>query len=201
MSDLSLIILTGQSGSGKSTAMRVLEDQGFYCVDNLPTRLVEELVRTVRDEVGVKRLAVVMDARNPRSLSEAPALVEKLRAHAEVRVVYFEAKEEALLRRYSETRRRHPLDGGAGLDHEHDAARLFEGSDHFLDGMRPDHGRAGGLPGEEVVHFRDGPIVGHDGEAVVVHVENEILAHDGQSDQSDVAPWFHFLFRLKARLR
>lgn len=115
MSAFSIVILTGQSGSGKSTAMRVLEDQGFYCVDNLPTRLVEELVRTVREGRNVSRLALVLDARNPQSLIEAPALVARLRTANEVRVVYFEAKEDALLRRYSETRRRHPLDAGQGL--------------------------------------------------------------------------------------
>jgi RNase adapter protein RapZ len=115
MSRLSIVILTGQSGSGKSTAVRSLEDQGYYCVDNLPTRLVEELVRTLRDEGNVTRVALVMDARNPSSLREAPSLVQRLRTQAEVRVVYFESNEATLLRRYSETRRRHPLDQGAGL--------------------------------------------------------------------------------------
>ncbi len=110
-----IVILTGQSGSGKSTAVRVLEDQGFYCVDNLPTSLVSELVRTLPDDPTTARVVLVMDARNPASLRGAPALVETLRSIHTVRVVYFEAREEALLRRYSETRRKHPLDSGGGL--------------------------------------------------------------------------------------
>jgi UPF0042 nucleotide-binding protein len=110
-----IVILTGQSGSGKSTAVRVLEDQGFYCVDNLPVSIVPELVSTLPDTPSTSRVALVIDARNPASLKGAPALVAQLRAQNEVRVVYFEAREEALLRRYSETRRRHPLDSGAGL--------------------------------------------------------------------------------------
>src|SRR5262249_42785913 len=103
------------SGSGKSTAVRVLEDQGFYCVDNLPASIVSELVRTLPDDPSTSRVALVMDARNRASLKGAPALVASLRAMHTVRVVYFEAREEALVRRYSETRRRHPLDHGAGL--------------------------------------------------------------------------------------
>lgn len=110
-----VVVLTGQSGSGKSTAVRVLEDQGFYCVDNLPTSLVAELLRTLPEGPTTSRVALVMDARNSSSLRDAPALVSQLRTLYQVRVVYFEAREDALLRRYSETRRRHPLDDGCGL--------------------------------------------------------------------------------------
>ena len=79
----------------------------------------------------------------------------------------------------------------AGLDHEHDAAGALELADQLRDGVRADDVRALGLVGEEVVHLRRGAVVGHDGEAVVVHVEDQILAHDGQADDCDIACRFH----------
>ena len=113
---LSLLILTGQSGSGKSTAIRTLEDHGYFCVDNIPTRLVEGLIELLRDEAAVERLAIVMDVREQHFTERAPALVGRLKQlPLPVRVVYLEAMEPALIRRYSETRRRHPLDHGDGL--------------------------------------------------------------------------------------
>jgi UPF0042 nucleotide-binding protein len=113
---LSITILTGQSGSGKSTAIRALEDHGYFCVDNLPTSLVERLIEVIDAEETCDRLALVMDIREKRFLAQAPALVERLRQGSHpVRVVFLEAKEEAVLRRYSETRRLHPLDRGDGL--------------------------------------------------------------------------------------
>src|SRR6476661_226591 len=113
---LSITILTGQSGSGKSTAIRALEDHGYFCVDNLPTSLVEQLIEVIDEEETCDRLALVMDIREKRFLAQAPALVERLRQGSHpVRVVFLEAKEEAVLRRYSETRRLHPLDRGDGL--------------------------------------------------------------------------------------
>ncbi len=112
---LSILLITGQSGSGKSTVIRALEDQGYYCIDNLPTPMVEELVRLLSKE-GVERLALVMDIRDRRFIEGAPKLVRSLRQSAvQLRVVYLDAREEALVRRYSETRRGHPLDDGRGL--------------------------------------------------------------------------------------
>jgi RNase adapter protein RapZ len=113
---LSILLITGQSGSGKSTVIRALEDQGYYCIDNMPTPLVEDLVRLLSAEGGIERLALVMDIRDRRFIEGAPRLVRRLREGAvHLRVVYLDAKEEALVRRYSETRRRHPLDDGRGL--------------------------------------------------------------------------------------
>lgn len=113
---LSITILTGQSGSGKSTAIRALEDSGHYCVDNMPTALVEELIRIVASDPSCSQLALVMDIRERHFLSEAPALVQRLRKGPyAVRLIFLEAQEEIVLRRYSETRRLHPLDRGRGL--------------------------------------------------------------------------------------
>lgn len=113
---LSLIILTGQSGSGKSTAIRALEDYGYFCVDNIPAGLVDGLVEMAASEGEVERVALVMDVRGPHFVDRAPALVQRLRAGQHpLRIVYLEATEEALVRRYSETRRKHPMDDGSGL--------------------------------------------------------------------------------------
>ncbi len=113
---LSILLVTGQSGSGKSTAVRALEDQGYFCIDNLPVALVKDLIRVLDSEASVMRLALVMDVRERKFLSEGPEVVAELRqSGADVRVIYLDAKEEAVIRRYSETRRRHPLDDGCGL--------------------------------------------------------------------------------------
>src|SRR5690348_9464674 len=113
---LSILIITGQSGSGKSTVIRALEDEGYFCVDNMPTSLVEQLIEVVDKEQACSRLALVMDIRERLFLEQAPALVGRLRRGPRpVRMVYLEAKEEVMIRRYSETRRLHPLDRGAGL--------------------------------------------------------------------------------------
>jgi UPF0042 nucleotide-binding protein len=110
-----VVILTGVSGSGKSTALRALEDAGFYCVDNLPIVFLEKLLELSAHTAGeVTRIALVVDAREGRFLSEAPRVIEEVRRRGtRVEVVFLDASDEALLRRYSETRRRHPLGGGS----------------------------------------------------------------------------------------
>jgi len=111
-----VVILTGVSGSGKSTALRALEDAGWYCVDNLPVVLLEKLVELSRHAGGqVARLALVVDARDERFLPEAPRVIEEVRRQGtRVDVLFLDATDEALLRRYSETRRRHPMAGETG---------------------------------------------------------------------------------------
>lgn len=112
---LEILIVTGQSGSGKSTAVRAFEDQGYYVVDNLPTALVAELIGVIEREGQHERLVLVFDVRNRRSLREGPTTIDELRKSHPVRMIYLEASENALIRRYSETRRLHPLDIGQGL--------------------------------------------------------------------------------------
>lgn len=108
-----LIIVSGRSGSGKSTALDVLEDNGFYCIDNLPAGLLPELAeRTLQDtELLHPQVAVSIDARNlPSQLKRFPEILEEVRArHIKCDVIYLDADEETLLKRFSETRRRHPL--------------------------------------------------------------------------------------------
>ncbi len=119
-----VVILTGVSGSGKSTALRALEDAGFYCVDNLPIVFLEKLLELSAHTAGeVTRIALVVDAREGRFLAEAPRVIDDVRrTGTRVEVVFLEATDEALLRRYSETRRRHPLAGGSGTVSEGIAA-------------------------------------------------------------------------------
>ncbi len=109
---MQLILITGLSGSGKSVALAVLEDAGFYCVDNLPVALVGELVNTLRAD-GHNRVALTMDARSGEDIARLPDHIRQLRAESvDARVIFLEAKADALIKRYSETRRRHPLSQG-----------------------------------------------------------------------------------------
>jgi len=106
-----IIIVTGLSGGGKSTALRSLEDIGFYCVDNLPLPLCSSLVDLVSAR-GVSDIALSVDARQQAFLGEYRACVADLKkAGYDVEVLFLEAPDEVLIRRYSETRRRHPLAG------------------------------------------------------------------------------------------
>ncbi len=115
-----VVILTGVSGSGKSTALRALEDAGFYCVDNLPIVFLEKLLELSGHTAGeVSRIALVVDAREGRFLSEAPRIIQEVRQKgSDVEVFFLDASDEALVRRYSETRRRHPLAGEGGTVHD-----------------------------------------------------------------------------------
>ena len=115
-----LVILSGLSGSGKSVALHMLEDMGYYCVDNIPAGLLQGFIAyTVRTNDAAYRLtAVGVDARNrPEDLAEVPALVEELRASGVgCELVFLRADDDVLLKRFSETRRRHPLSrSGLGL--------------------------------------------------------------------------------------
>jgi UPF0042 nucleotide-binding protein len=107
-----LVIVTGLSGSGKSQAIRALEDLGYFCVDNLPIKLLPTLAGlTLRPGSGMSRAAVVIDVREGPQLSHFPRVYEELRKMAGVHplLIFLDASEEALVRRYSETRRPHPL--------------------------------------------------------------------------------------------
>ncbi len=109
---MQLIIITGLSGSGKSVALKVLEDSAYYTVDNLPAKLLPEMVDFVRS-AGYARVAVSIDARSGDTLSQLPDHVADLKARGvDVRVLFLEAKADTLLKRFSETRRRHPLSNG-----------------------------------------------------------------------------------------
>ncbi len=106
-----LVIISGRSGSGKSSALHVLEDQGYYCVDNMPAGLLGSLAREISNEQALRNAAVSIDARNMHSdLKQFPKILARLKkndVHCEV--IYLDADPSTLLKRFSETRRRHPL--------------------------------------------------------------------------------------------
>jgi UPF0042 nucleotide-binding protein len=107
---MQIVIVTGLSGAGKSTALRALEDIEFYCVDNLPMPLAAQMVDHLAQE-GRDKLAIAIDSRQRRNLGAWASALAKLRAGHRLEVMFLDASDEALLRRYSETRRRHPLSG------------------------------------------------------------------------------------------
>ena len=105
---MNLIIISGRSGSGKSIALRALEDLGYYCVDNIPVSLLPTLTHTLADEN--EKVAVSIDVRNiPKMANEVSEIVDFLPDIWEVTILYLDASDDVLIKRYSETRRLHPL--------------------------------------------------------------------------------------------
>jgi UPF0042 nucleotide-binding protein len=112
---MKLVIISGRSGSGKSTALNMLEDLGFYCIDNLPAGLLPALAKQAIDadsnsENSNEKIAVSIDARNiPTELSRFPQLVKEIPAEVDTNIIYLDANNNTLIKRFSETRRKHPI--------------------------------------------------------------------------------------------
>src|SRR5580658_11354475 len=105
-----LVVLTGLSGSGKSTVLKTFEDLGFYCVDNLPVALIPTFSELhVYGNAEIERAALLIDAREGEQLKRLPAIYKQIRREMNATLVFIEANDDALLRRFSETRRPHPL--------------------------------------------------------------------------------------------
>ena len=155
-----VVIVTGLSGSGKSTAIRALEDLGFYCIDNLPVALIPHFL-TLSDNAKepIGRVALGIDGREGGFLDAYPAVLAGLRksGHA-VKVLYFEAPENVLLRRFSETRRPHPAAGEHGV----------------LDGIRTEERRLAGL--------RESADLVIDTSSYTVHALRDVLARQVEPD-------------------
>ena len=111
---LEIVLITGMAGSGKSVAIHALEDAGYYCVDNLPPELLPQLIR-LQIRMQRSRLAIGIDARSAASLTDLPRQLEKLRRlktrGIRLHVLFMDARTSTLVRRFSETRRKHPLSG------------------------------------------------------------------------------------------
>lgn len=134
-----VVLLTGLSGSGKSTAIRALEDLGYFCIDNLPVPLLPKLIKLAADGGSLKALAFVIDTRSREFLAQAGSMIDWLREEGvRMRIVFLEAAEDVLVRRFSETRRRHPLD----QDHE---AKAGEKSLTIREGIRRERERLDAL--------------------------------------------------------
>ncbi|MBI5099573.1 MAG: RNase adapter RapZ [Nitrospirae bacterium] len=108
-SSLLIVILTGLSGSGKSIALRAFEDSGFFCVDNMPSSLIRKLVDLISRTPSTSKIAVGIDIRERKFLSDFSETVSALRKRHKVEIIFLEALDEVLIRRFKETRRPHPL--------------------------------------------------------------------------------------------
>src|SRR5713226_5269925 len=104
-----LVIITGLSGSGKASALKAFEDLGYYCVDNLPVELIPRFAELAVQSAEIRRTALVVDVREGASLDQLPGILHSVRRMIPTRVVFLEASDAVLLRRFSETRRPHPL--------------------------------------------------------------------------------------------
>lgn len=104
-----LVIITGLSGSGKGSVLRALEDLGYYSVDNLPVELIPTFAELVRDSASIRHAALVVDVREGSGLRRFPAIYRRIKSSLNARLVFLEADDQALMRRFSETRRPHPL--------------------------------------------------------------------------------------------
>jgi UPF0042 nucleotide-binding protein len=111
-----LVILTGLSGSGKGSILNTFEDLGFYCVDNLPVALIPTFTELYEEGRGeIERAALLVDAREGQQIEKLPGIYRKLSSEHPATLVFIEASDEALLRRFSETRRPHPLSQGGSV--------------------------------------------------------------------------------------
>ncbi len=104
-----LVIISGMSGAGKASALKTFEDLGYYCVDNLPVGLISNFAELVLDSLEIQRAALVVDIREGARLDKLPEILASLRRMLKTTVVFLEADTDVLVRRYSETRRPHPL--------------------------------------------------------------------------------------------
>ena len=104
-----LVIITGMSGSGKASVLKAFEDLGYYCVDNLPVELIPQFAELAVQSSEIRRTALVVDVREGSKLEQLPGILKSVRRMIPTKVVFLEASDAVLLRRFSETRRPHPL--------------------------------------------------------------------------------------------
>ncbi len=107
--DANLVIITGLSGSGKGTVLKCLEDLGYYAVDNLPLELIEKFAELTGESANTRQAALVVDIREGSGLDRFPSIYKRIQRRVPTQLVFLEAEDATLVRRYSETRRPHPL--------------------------------------------------------------------------------------------
>ena len=139
MTDLEIVLITGMSGSGKSVALHALEDAGYYCVDNLPPELLADFVRLQHVHHG-HRVAIAIDARSAAGLPDLPRELEKLQrlkaSGVHLHVLFLDASTSTLVRRFSETRRRHPLSQSKLPDGRQALVQIIEQERELLGDLR-----------------------------------------------------------------
>ena len=114
---MKLVIVTGMSGAGKTIALKMLEDIGFYCVDNLPISLVDKFVQLVSEGTSIEKAALGLDIRSGEELRNLDEILENWRrSNVDVQVLFLDANDAVLIKRYKETRRTHPLAGAGRLE-------------------------------------------------------------------------------------
>lgn len=114
---MKLVIVTGTSGAGKTIALKMLEDIGFYCVDNLPISLVDKFVQLVSEGTSIEKAALGLDIRSGEELGNLDEILENWRrSNVDVQVLFLDANDAVLIKRYKETRRTHPLAGAGRLE-------------------------------------------------------------------------------------
>lgn len=141
---MKFVILTGMSGAGKSTALKMMEDIGFYCVDNLPIALLEKFVELsdLQQNAELQKVAVGIDVRSGQALEELRSVLDRIKENgATYEILYLDAEDAVLVKRYKETRRNHPLAGGERVDKGIDEERkrlafLKERADYIIDTSR-----------------------------------------------------------------
>lgn len=140
---MKFVILTGMSGAGKSTAIKMMEDIGFYCVDNLPIPLLEKFVElSEQQNTEFQKVAVGIDIRNGQALEELLGVLDRIKENgANYDILFLDAEDSVLVKRYKETRRNHPLAGGERVDKGIDEERkrlafLKERADYIIDTSR-----------------------------------------------------------------
>src|SRR5215467_5099084 len=104
-----LVANTGLSGSGKGSVLKALEDLGFYSVDNLPVELIPKFAELTCENPTISAAALVVDVREGSGLKTLPSVIESIRRSVDARLIFLEADDDAIVRRFSETRRPHPL--------------------------------------------------------------------------------------------
>ena len=132
---LDLVFVTGMSGAGRTTALKIMEDLGFFCVDNLPIPLIGKFVQLTREgeEGKIHRVAMGIDIRSGDDLPELQPIFEELRQEGVLcRILFLDADDRTLIKRYKETRRKHPLAGQGriegGLEQEREKLRFLKES-------------------------------------------------------------------------
>ena len=134
------VVVTGMSGGGKSTVMKMLEDVGYYCVDNLPVTLIEKFTELVsKPNSEISKVALGLDVRSDRAFEDATEILKQLREKGyRFRILFIDADDEILLKRYQETRRVHPLAAGGrvedGIRLEREIMKTIRGNaDYVID--------------------------------------------------------------------
>ena len=131
-----VVIVSGISGSGKTVALRALEDSGFFCVDNLPIALIDSLLSIISQNRDIKKIGISIDIREKGFLSEISSVLKNLKEKYQIEILFLEAENDVLLRRYKETRRPHPLGGNverAILIEKKRLSVLRENADRIID--------------------------------------------------------------------